>query len=84
MYFILCILVIFSSSFILPSNGKSLSSFVYVNIYCVDAGLNTLMSISNVLDPYIFLSKDGKDAVNERRNGRKGVYFPPGSAFCPL
>ena len=29
----------------------------------------------------LFLSKDGKDAVHERKNGRRGVYFPPESAF---
>ena len=28
-----------------------------------------------------FPSKDGKDAVHERRSGRRGVYFPPNSAF---
>ena len=39
------------------------------------------MSISNGLVPYISLSKDGKNAVYEWRNGRKGVYFPPESAF---
>ena len=32
------------------------------------------MSISDGLDPYIFPSKDGKDAVYERRNGRRGVW----------
>ena len=32
------------------------------------------------IEPYLFLSKDGKDAVREGRNGRKGVYFPPESA----
>ena len=32
---------------------------------------------------YFFLSKDGKDAVREGRNGRKGVYFPPESASFP-
>ena len=42
------------------------------------------MSILDGLDPYFFLSKDGKDAVYERRNGRKGVYFPPESAFLFL
>ena len=42
------------------------------------------MSISDGLDPYLFLSKDGKDAVGEGRNGRKGVYFPPESASFPL
>ena len=55
--------------------------FVYVIIFCVGAGITTLMSISDGLDPYIFLSKVGKDAVYERRNGRRGVGFPPESAF---
>ena len=32
------------------------------------------------IGPYFFLSKDGKDADREGRNGRKGVYFPPESA----
>ena len=32
------------------------------------------------IGPYFVLSKDGKDAVREGRNGRKGVYFPPESA----
>ena len=32
------------------------------------------------IGPYFFLFKDGKDAVREGRNGRKGVYFPPESA----
>ena len=32
------------------------------------------------IGPYSFLSKDGKDAVREERNGWKGVYFPPESA----
>ena len=36
------------------------------------------------IGPYFFLSKDGKDAVREGRNGRKGVYFPPESAPFPL
>ena len=31
-----------------------------------------------------FLWEDGKDAVREGRNGRKGVYFPPGSISFPL
>ena len=29
------------------------------------------------IGPHFFLSKDGKDAVREGRNGRKGVCFPP-------
>ena len=36
------------------------------------------------IGPYSFLSKDGKDAVREGKNGRKGVYFPPESASFPL
>ena len=36
------------------------------------------------IGPYFFLSKDGKDAVREGRNGRKGVYFPPESASFSL
>ena len=36
------------------------------------------------IGPYFFLSKDGKDAVHEGRNGRKGLYFPPESASFSL
>ena len=36
------------------------------------------------IGPYFFLSKDGKDAVREERNGRKGIYFPPESASFSL
>ena len=36
------------------------------------------------IGPVPFLSKDGKDAVREGRNGWKGVYFPPESASFPL
>ena len=32
------------------------------------------------IGPYSFLSKDGKDAAREGRNGWKDVYFPPESA----
>ena len=42
------------------------------------------MSISNGLDPYIFLFNGGKDAVYGRRNGRRGVYFPPELAFSSI
>ena len=51
-------------------------SFVYIIIYCVGAGITTLMSFSDRSDPYFFPSKDGKDAVREKRNGQKGVHFP--------
>ena len=36
------------------------------------------------IEPYFFLSKDGKDAVREGKNGRKGVCLPPESASFPL
>ena len=36
------------------------------------------------IGPYFFLTKDGKDAIREGRNGRKVVYFPPESASFPL
>ena len=61
--------------------GKSFRSFVYVIIYCAGAGISTLMSISDGLDAYLFLSIDGKDTVYDRRNERRGFYFPPESAF---
>ena len=36
---------------------KCLSSFVYVFIYCVGAGITTLVSISEGSDPYLFRRK---------------------------
>ena len=36
------------------------------------------------IGPYSFLPKEGKDAVREGKNGRKGVYFPPESASFSL
>ena len=53
--------------------------FTLCQYLCVGAGITTLMSISDGSDR-TFLSKDGKDAVREGRNGWKGVYFPPESA----
>ena len=77
MYFIYywCIFLLISSY------RKSFWSFVHVIIYCVGAGITTLMSISYGLDQCLLLSKDGKDAVYGRRIGRRGVYFPPELAF---
>ena len=80
MYFIhlsLCILV-------LSSHEKLLSSFVYVTIDCVGAGIPTLVSILRRIGPVLFASKDEKNAVRDGRNGRKGVYFPQKSEFFPL
>ena len=36
------------------------------------------------IGPVPFVSKDGKDAVREGRNGWRSVYFPPKSASFPL
>ena len=54
--------------------------FTLCKYLCVGAGITTLMSIFRRIGPYSFLSKDGKDAVREGRNGWKGVYFPPEAA----
>ena len=75
---------LFRCIFLISSYGKFLSSFVYVFIYCVGAWTTNLMSIPDELDAYFFLSKDGTDAVHEGRNGRKGSYFPPESAFFTI
>ena len=37
---------------ILSSDGKSFWSLIYVIIYCVGAGISTLISISDWSDPY--------------------------------
>ena len=42
---------------ILSFYRKSFWSFVYVIIYCVGAGISTLISISDWSDPYIFRRK---------------------------
>ena len=68
---------------VLPSYGKSFWFFAYF-VYRVGAGISGLMSTSNGLDPYIFLSKYEKDAVYERRNGSKGVYFRQSRHFSFL
>ena len=77
-FHVFCLYLVYFLVF--SSYGKSFDLF-YVIFYCVGAGITNLMPISDGLDPYFFLSKDGKDAVHEKRNGRTGVYFPPVSAF---
>ena len=53
MNFILCTLNYFPNAFLLISfYGKLPGSFDYVSIYCVGAGIITLMSISDGLDTY--------------------------------
>ena len=62
------ILVHFS---ILSSYGKSFWSFVYVIIFCVGAGISTLISISDWSDPYIFRRKIEKTlSVKEEMEGK--------------
>ena len=54
----------------LSSYGKSFWSIVYVTIYCVGAGIGTLISISDWSDPYIFLRKMEKTrSVKEEMEG---------------
>ena len=56
---------------ILSSYGKSFWSFVYVIIYCVGAGISTLISISDWSDPYIFRRKMEKmRCVKEEMEGK--------------
>ena len=55
-YFLVFYLILVHFS-ILSFYGKSFWSFVYVIIYCVGAGLSTLIFISDWLDPYIFRRK---------------------------
>ena len=53
----------------LSSRGTSFWSFVYVIIYCVGAGISTLISISDWSDPYIFRRKMEKTrSVKEEMN----------------
>ena len=78
------IFLYFRLFFLLYYSNYSLYGKIFVFIYCVGAGITTLMSISHGSDRTFFLSKDGKDAVREGRSGQKGVYFPPESACFPL
>ena len=62
--FFQCILIFFPV-------WKYLWSFVYVFIYCVGAGITTLMSISDGSDPYFFCWKMEKTrSVKEEMDGR--------------
>ena len=45
------------------------------------AELTTLLFTSDQMVPYFFLPKDGKDAVQEWRKGRRGAFLPPVSAL---
>ena len=56
---------------LLSSYGKSFLLFVYAFIYCVGAGISTLISISDWSDPYIFRRKMEKTrSVKEELEGK--------------
>ena len=57
MNFILWILFFFYAFLLISSYGKLLWLFVYDFIYFVGAGISTLMSISDGLDPYFLRRK---------------------------
>ena len=76
--------LVFRRILIISSHGKLLRSFVYAILYCVGAGITTCTSISDGVGPVLFLWKDGKHALHEGRNGRRGAYFPPKLAFFTL
>ena len=59
---------------------KTLSVFCLC-LLCVGAVITNFMPVSDGLYPYPFPSKDGKDAVYERRSGRRGVCLTPELAF---
>ena len=63
--------------FVILSHEKSVRSFVYVNIYSVG---HFIVHFSEIR-PARFSLQNGKDAVYERRNGRRRVYLPPKLAF---
>ena len=60
---------------------ENVFGFCLCFIDCVGAGKSTLMSNCDGLDPHNSPSKDGREAVYEKRNGREGVFFPPESVF---
>ena len=68
MYFIFFDLFLLISSY-----GKPVWSFPYVKIYCFGAGVTTLMSISDGLDPYFFRRKMEKTRSMEE--GMDGELF---------
>ena len=72
-YFILCISIIFDAFLVISSHGKPVWFFVYVIIFCVGAGITTLMSISDGLDPYFFRRKMEK--TGSMKNEMDGEVF---------
>ena len=82
MNFILCISNIFRCKFFIFVLWKTSLTFVYVFIYCVGAGITTLMSIFDGLDPYFFCRKMEntrsmkQEMDGEVFNSRQSRHFP--------
>ena len=61
----------FLCNLLISPYGNCISSFVYVIIFCVGAGITTLMSISDGSDPYFFRRKMEKTrCMKEEMDGR--------------
>ena len=76
MYFIFSDIFLFTSFF-----GKPVGSFVYVSsLLCWRGNIYFDVHFERVR-PIPSPWKDGKNAVYEGRNGRRGVFFLPESAF---
>ena len=66
---------LFRCILLIPSYEKLLSSFVYVVIYYVRAGITTLMSISDGWDPYFSCQKkEDTRSVKAEMDGEVFVY----------
>ena len=63
--------IVFQCILLISSFGKVLLSYVFVNLFCVGAEKTTLMSVSDVLDPYSLRRKMEKTrSVKEEMYGR--------------
>ena len=80
-YFILSISSIFDVFSLISSYGNSVWSFVHVIIYCVGAGITTLMSISDRIDPYFFSVERWKRRGLWKEKWMERCFLPPESAF---
>ena len=66
LFFILCILLIFGEFFVISAHWKSFWSFVHVIIYCVGAGVTTLMSFLTDYTRTFFCQKmEKRRSMNE-------------------
>ena len=82
MNFILCISFIFRRIFSNFLLWKTSLIFVYVIIYCVGAGITTLTSISDGLDPYFFRRKMEKAlSMKEEMDGEVFIFRQSGEVL---